>query len=170
MLSCYSDISGGPRWINLNLRVSVGWISKLTISVLGVEGSSSGIGNSDEVVDGLLVSEVLVEVVLEVLKNIHVLLNESVSSDSGEGESVVIQLPSVNANLWVGTLLLQLVVDKHGLLIVFWVEVSGEVIQLNIELLLRNIDSWLAVWWDGWSRAEGELNTANGSHKGQGND
>ena len=55
--------------------IVLGWIRELTVVVLGVQVGLSGLGDSQEVGDVLLVREVLVQVVLEVLKFIHVVLN-----------------------------------------------------------------------------------------------
>lgn len=66
--------------------------------VLSVEVSSDGVCDSKEVghVDG--VRDVGVEVILEVLKHVHVFVDETISSHSWEGESVVIELPGVNVS------------------------------------------------------------------------
>jgi hypothetical protein len=67
---------------------------------------SDGVGNSDEVIEEDAVAEVGVKVILEMLEHVHVLLNESVSSNSWEGESAVIEFPGVNLEFWLKTLLL----------------------------------------------------------------
>ena len=121
--SSQDDGSPGDAWSIL--RVNGGWVSELTIVILGVQVSLGSLANSDEVLNSELVGEVLVEVVLEVLDEVHVLLDESVSSDSWEGESGVIELPGVDVDLWVHTeVLLKLLVDLHGLLVMFSVETS----------------------------------------------
>lgn len=64
--------------------IEVGWVSELTVVVLGVQCILSGFGDGNEVGNVLSVGEVLVEVVLEVLEEVHVVLDEVVSSDSWE--------------------------------------------------------------------------------------
>jgi len=70
-------------------------VGELSIVVLGIECSFGGLSNLDEVGDVLKVGEVLVEVVLGMLEEVHVLLDEVISSNSGEGESTVIKFPGV---------------------------------------------------------------------------
>lgn len=71
-------------------RVMGSGIVEFTIMVLFVEVPSNGVCDSKEVlhVDG--VADVGVQVVLEVLKHVHVLVDEVVSSDSWEGEGAVV--------------------------------------------------------------------------------
>ena len=139
-----SHLHVGPGGWVVGLWVVGGWVRELTIVVLVVEGALGSLGDSDEVIKVESVGEVLVEVVLEVLNEVHMLLDEVVSSHSWEGEGGVIELPGVDGHLWVLALLLKLSIDLHGLLVVLIIEVSREVIKLNIKLLLRNINSWLA--------------------------
>jgi hypothetical protein len=123
-------------WINW---IESGWVNEFTVMVLSVEGSLSGLTNNDELVNGLSVLKVLVEIILEVLDGIHVLLDKVISSDLLEWEGVVVKLPSVNsgsASDWFLTLLLELSVDVHGIVVMMLVEASGEVVELNIQLLL----------------------------------
>lgn len=70
-------------WSDLSW-VGVGWISEFSVVVLSIESALNGLSNSDEVGNVLLVGDVGVEVILEVLKHVHVLLNLIVSSNSGE--------------------------------------------------------------------------------------
>lgn len=122
------------------------WIIEFTIVVFFVEVTSDGGGDSEEVLKKDGVADVGVEVILEVLEHIHVLLDESVSSDSWERESLVIELPGVNLKNWALSLLL-----LHGLGNVLdvgpvsWVEGSGEHVDLVIELILGlvKIDAWV---------------------------
>jgi hypothetical protein len=123
-------------WINW---IESGWVNEFTVMVLSVEGSLSGLTNNDELVNGLSVLKVLVEIILEVLDGIHVLLDKVISSDLLEWEGVVVKLPSVNsgcASDWFLTLLLELSVDVHGIVVMMLIEASGEVVELNIQLLL----------------------------------
>jgi len=98
-------------WIEKN------WILEFSVMIFGVDGSSSGISNNDELIDGLLVMEVLVEIILEVLYLIHVLLDKVISSDLLEWEGFVIKLPGVYTHWsgnWVFTLTLHFLVDVLG--------------------------------------------------------
>ena len=108
----------------ISLWVEIGWVIELTVVVLFVECSLGSSGDTDEVVDVKLVGEVLIEVVLEVLEQVHVLLDEVVSANSWEGEGSVVEFPGVDGNLWVLTLLLKLLIDLHGLLVMLSVEAS----------------------------------------------
>ena len=126
--------------------VEKSWVFELSVVVLGVDGELGVSSNDDEVVDGLSVGDVLVEVVLEVLKHVHVLLDEIVSSDLLEWESVVIKLPGVNLWVWILTLLLKLVVDGDGGVVMLLLEISGEVVHLDVHLINRDL---LSSWgWD----------------------
>ncbi len=128
----------------LGLRIVQGRVGEFTIAVLGVEGSLGLLADADEVVDGLTVGEVLVQVVLEVLNDVHVLLDEAVSADAREREGTIIQLPGVDAHLRVLALLLELVIDKHGGVVVVDVKVAREVVELLIKLILGDIDGRFA--------------------------
>ena len=139
--STHSELDSSPGGLVLFLWVIGGWIRELTIVVFGVESGLSILADLDEVGDELSVGEVLVEVVLEVLDQVHVLLNEVVSSNSWEGESVVIKLPGVDEKFWVLSEFLELVIDFHGVVIMFSVEFSGEVVELDVELVLRDLET-----------------------------
>ena len=104
--------------------IEASWVTELSVVILLVKGLLGVLGNSDEVVHMELVGEVLVKVVLEMLEEVHVLLDEVVSSNSWEGESGIIELPGVDVGLWVLALLLQFLVDLHSLLVVLPVEGS----------------------------------------------
>ena len=112
----------------LLLWVETGGVRELSIVVLGIESSLGSLAHSDVVGDVLAVREVLVQVVLEVLDQVHVLLDQVVSSHSGEGEGGVVQLPSVHGELWVLALLGELSIDLHSIGVVLHVEASGEVV------------------------------------------
>ena len=119
-----SELNSGPGWVWRVPWIVVSWIVKLSIVVLGVEGSSSSLTDSDELINILAIGEVLVEVVLEVLNHVHVLLNEIVSSDFLEWEGLVVELIGGDGNLWVLTHLLEGSVDLHGVVVVGLVEGS----------------------------------------------
>ena len=80
----------------VGLWVEVGGVIEFTVVVLLVESSLGSLGDTDEVVNMELVGEVLVEVILEVLDQVHVLLDEIVSANSWEGEGGVVELPGVD--------------------------------------------------------------------------
>lgn len=137
---CHPGCSyGGPSWIDLglNLWVVSGGIIELTIVVLGVEVGSDGVGDSNEVIEEDAVAEVGVKVILEMLEHVHVLLNESVSSDSWERESGVIKFPGVDLEFW-GKVLLLLESLEEVLNVgpVSKVEGSGEHVNLILELIV----------------------------------
>ena len=143
--------------------VELGWILELTVVVLGVEGGLSVVSDNDEVVNGLSVGDVLVKVVFEVLKHVHVLLDEVISSNLLEWESVVIKFPGVDLWVWVFALLLKLTVDGHGGVVMLLLERSGEVVHLDVHLVDRDLfttwgwDKSIRIWvaavvgweWDG---------------------
>ena len=119
------------------------WILEFTVVILNVKSFLSGLGDLDEVSDVLGVGEVGVKVILEMLDEVHVLLDEIVSSDSWEGEGTIIKFPGVNGNSWFQSSLGDhSVVDVHGVVVVNHIEGSREVIELDIKLSLRDIKSW----------------------------
>ena len=119
-----SELDSGPGWGWWVPWISVSWISELSIVVLGVECSSGGLSNSDELINVLLVSEVLVEVILEVLDHVHVLLDEVISSDLLEWESVIIKFPGVDLWVWIFSLLLKFGIDGHSGVVMSLLEIS----------------------------------------------
>ena len=80
----------------VGLWVEVGWVIELTVVVFLIESSLGSGGDSDEVVHMESVGEVLVEVILEVLEQVHVSLNEIVSAYSWEREGLIIEFPGVD--------------------------------------------------------------------------
>jgi len=126
--------------------IESGWVREFSVVVLGVKSRLSSKSNNDELINVLLVGEVLVKVILEMLDGIHMLLDEVVSSDLLEWESVVIKLPGVDGDLWVLTGLLEGLVDGDGVVVMLFIEFSGEEIELNIELLLgKRKRKWASV-------------------------
>ena len=109
-----------------------------------VEGILGLETDADEVVDGLAVREVLVQVVLEMLQDVHLLLDELVSADAREPERLVVELPGMNLHLGVEALLLELAIDHHGGVVVRLVEAAREVVELDVKLLLGDVDGRLA--------------------------
>ena len=124
-------------------RIKVGGVGELSIVILGIQLSLGLLGDLEEVVDVEGVREVLVEVVLEVLEEVHVLLDKVVSSNSREGEGLVVELPGVYAKLRVLSVLDELSIDLHGIVVVLSIKSSGEVVELDIELLLRDVEGLL---------------------------
>ena len=141
-----SELDGSPGGFMLSLWIEAGWIVELTVVVLGVEGGLRVLAHLDEVGNILSVGEVFVEVVLEVLDQVHVLLNKVVSSNSWESEGTIIKLPSVYGDLWVLTELLKFIIDFHGVIVALSVEASREIVQLNVERVFGNFKS--IVTWD----------------------
>ena len=93
--------------------------------VLRVQRCLGGFGNLDEVSNVLTVGEVGVDVVLEVLDEVHLLLDEIVSSDSWECEGTVIEFPGVNRDSWFdASFFEQTIVDFQGVIVVNHVEAS----------------------------------------------
>jgi len=160
---CHPGCSyGGPSWINigLNLWVVSGGIIELTIVVLGVEVGSDGVGDSYEVVEEDAVAEVGVKVILEMLEHVHVLLNESVSSNSWEGEGTVIKLPGMDLEFWDKVLLLlESLEEVLNVSPVSQVEGSGEHIDLILEFIVGLIEIDAVI---------GELNVGSILNKGLG--
>lgn len=70
------------------------------------------------------------------LEHVHVLLDELVASNSGEGESLVVELPGVDVDLGILTLLEELSLDVLSVGPVSGVESSGEHVDLVVELFL----------------------------------
>ena len=144
-----SELDGRPgwHWWVSNSSESRCWVGELTVVVLGVESSDGGLGNNKELINVLSVGEVLVKVILKVLNKVHVLLDEVVSSNSLEGESLIEELVGVNSNLWVLSGLLELFIDSHGVGVMSLIKGSAELFELESKLLLR-------VWDWGWASIE----------------
>ena len=95
----------------------------------------------------------------EVLEQVHVLLHEVVLSHSWEGEGLIVELPGVDGHLGVLSLLLQLVVDLHGVVIVLLIEISREVVKLDVQLFNRDLKGFFAVVNEGWWVLESFFNS-----------
>ena len=142
--------------------------------VFGEEVGVHGVGNSEEVLHMDGVADVSVKVVLEVLEHVHVLADEVISSDSWEGESLVIKTPGVNLEFWevLGCLLNEGRVDVLNVSPVSWVKSSGEHFHLVLKLSdgLIKVDAWglLRGLNEGLVSNWGVLNlgSSNGSNKG----
>jgi len=103
------------------------WITEFTVGIFGVDSKLGSLTDNDELIDSLSVLEVLVKVVLEMLDGIHMLLDEVVSSNLLEWESVVIKFPGVDSSwssLWVLSLFLHLSIDVHGVFVMVLIEGS----------------------------------------------
>ena len=126
--------------------VEFGWICELIVVIFHVQSSLGGLTNLDELINVLLVGEVLVKVILEVLDHVHVLLDEIISSDLLEWESVIVELPGLDLWVWIFALLLKLSIDGHGGVVMSLIEASGEVVHLDVHLVDRDL---LTTWgWD----------------------
>ena len=152
----------------VGIWVEGGWVNELSAVVLGVDGGLSGLANNDELINILLVGEVLVEVVLHMLNEGHVLLDEVVSSNSLELEGLVVQLVGLDSDFWVKTLGLHLGVDGHSVVVMLLVEVSGEVVQLLVESGLIDLE-WLGDAWSlgSWESRLLEFDGGGGAKEGQ---
>ena len=142
-----SELDSGPGDGVVSEGVEMDGIAELAVGVLGVESRLGSLGDTDEVVDGKVVREVLVKVILKVLNKVHVLLNEVVSSNSLESKGLIKELVGVNSNLWVLSGLEELIIDSHGVVVVSLVKGSAELLELESELLL-------CVWDWGWASIE----------------
>ena len=136
----------GSSLVFLSLWVEESWINEFTVVVLGEEVGSHSVGDSEEVLHMDGVADVGVKVILEVLEHVHVFADEVISSDSWEGEGLVIEVPSLNLELWdlLGSLLLEGTVDVLNVSPVSWVKSSGEHFHLVLELTngLIEVDTW----------------------------
>jgi hypothetical protein len=79
----------------LGFWVEGSWISEFTVVIFGVKVGLNLMGSSEEVIEVNVVGAVEVNVILEVLEHVHVIVDESVSSNSWEGESVVVNTGSL---------------------------------------------------------------------------
>jgi hypothetical protein len=138
----------GPGLVLLGFssEIVVAGVVEFTIMVLLSEVSLYGVGDSEEVghMDG--VADVSVKVILEVFKHVHVLVDEVISSNSWERESLVVKFPCVNLKFWVGTgLLVHGFGNSKNVSPVSGIESSGEHINLIVEFLLSLIQifTWL---------------------------
>ena len=86
-----SDLDVRPVDFVLLEWVKVGWVAELSVVVLFVQSLLDSLGDSQEVGNVETIGEVLVQVVLVVLDLIQVLVNKVVSSNSWEGEGLVVQ-------------------------------------------------------------------------------
>ena len=112
--------------------IEVGWVHEFTVVISGVQISLSGFTNLNEVFNSLSVGEVLVQIVLKMLDEIHMVLDEVISSHSWECEGVIIELPSVNTESWVFAIFKKFIVDMHGVIVVSFIKLSREEVQLDI--------------------------------------
>ena len=108
----------------VSLWVKFSWVLEFSVVVLGVQSSLSFLGDSDEVFNVLLVSEVGVQVIFEVLNKIHMFLDKVVSSDSWEGESTIIKFPGVDGNSWFLSFFEKFTIDFHSVVVSLFIESS----------------------------------------------
>jgi hypothetical protein len=124
------------------------WINESDV-VLVVQVGSNLLGNLDKSLEGKLVRKVLVKVVLVVLKLVHVLNGIVVVSNLWEREGLVIELLGGNSELWSLSGLGESGGDLHGVVPGGHLEVSREVSELVLELLLGDLEWWWAISWGG---------------------
>jgi hypothetical protein len=77
-----SEFNVGPgNWVFF-FWVKASWVSELTVVVFRVQSALCGLCNFHEILKMLRVGEVGVKIVLEVLDEIHMVLDKVISSDS----------------------------------------------------------------------------------------
>ena len=114
-------------------------------TVFLVEILLNGLGDADEIGEVLRVVDVRVEVVLEVLKHVHVLLHELVSAHPRELEGLVVEFPRVHERLGVGcALLAQVFHDFESILEILNVKLAGEVLHFFFHLVGGDVEGLLA--------------------------
>ena len=111
------------------------------------EVGDDSLGGSDEVFLINSVRNVSVKVILEMLEHVHVVNYGIVSSNSWERESSVVELPSVN--LW--NFLSHLSSDLDGVVQVFNIEVSRELIGLPSQFIVTDPESLITSSWVGFN-------------------
>ena len=99
----------------------VTWAVELTVMVSLLQVLLDGLASSDEVGDVDQVGDVGVQVVLEVLKHVHVLVHDVVSSHSWEGKGGIVKLPGVDS--WERSLL-DVLLNGDSVVVVLSVEGS----------------------------------------------
>jgi len=112
----------------------------------GVEVRLNLFGNSQEVLEVNAVGGVEVNVVLEMLEHVHVIVGESVSSNSWEGESFIIKFPGVDFEIGsFGSVFTKGFGDVLGVSPMSGIESSGEHVNLVVEFILGliKIDAWI---------------------------
>lgn len=62
----------------------------------GAEVSLNLMSNSEEVLEVNGVGAVEVNIILEMLEHVHVIVGESISSNSWEGEGIIVKFPGVD--------------------------------------------------------------------------
>ena len=117
------------------------WVDETNV-VFIIEIGSDLLGNLDELLQVLAIGEVGVKVILVVLKLVHLLDGIVVVSDLWEREGLVVELFGGDGEFWVNSSLLEFLLDFHGVFPVLHVEVSGELTELIVELILGVLE-WL---------------------------
>ena len=79
--------------------IIVARVVELAIVVLVVKGIPDSVGGTEEVPHGDGVGGVQVQVVLEVLKHVHILLDKGVAADTWEGEGLIVEVPGADLEL-----------------------------------------------------------------------
>ena len=115
--------------------------------IFGVEVSNDSLGGSNEIFLIDCVGNVGVKVILEMLEHVHVVNNGIVSSNSWEGESTVVEFPSMN--LW--NLFTHLTSNFDSVVQVFNIEVSRELIGLPSQFIVTDPESLITSSWVGFN-------------------
>merc|ERR1711934_571523 len=126
--------------LHIGARVVASGVSELTVGVLAVDVAADEVGDTEEVGQVLRVGDVGVEVVLEVLEHVHVLLDEGVAADAGEGEGLVVELPGLDVPLGSAAGGGDGSGDVLGVRPVAGVEGAREHLELVVEFLLGLIE------------------------------
>ena len=113
------------------------WVDKSDV-VFVIEVGSNLLSNFNESGKGQFVAQVGVEVVLVMLKFIHILDGVVVVSYFWERERFVIELFSCYGPLWFLSLFLETFFDFHGVLPVLHFEVSGEFSKLIMKTVFTD--------------------------------
>jgi hypothetical protein len=124
-----------------------GWVNEFTTMIFGIKGGFSSSTYNDKLINSLTIMEILVKVILEMLDGVHMLLNKIVSSYFFKWEGLIVKIPGVDtvwSSDWLFTLLFELSVDVHGIVIVMLIKASGKIVKFNIQLFLSNRKSIMA--------------------------
>ena len=144
----------------LSLWIEICWVSKFAVVVLGIDVAADLLSSFNEVVEKNGVGDVEVQVVFELLKVVHPLNNIRISPNSSKGKRSIIQLPSSNPRLFSFiSFLLKLSPDLHGVVIILSIEMSGEIVHLDVHFSRRHLQSFFTgllglnkcVFEDAWS-------------------
>jgi hypothetical protein len=114
------------------------WVNESDV-ILIVKVGSDLLGDLDESLESESVGKIFVQVVLVMLKLVHLLHGVIVVADLWEREGFVIELLGGDGELGEDSLLLKLFLDEHSVVPVFHLEVSGELTKLVMHLILSEL-------------------------------